>query len=106
MSDTLPRGPRFLVVMADGATFTVEAVTRDMCEWDRQRAIKKWPSTAEAPFLWMTFLAWHHLTRTGELPRMTLAEFEDAAHTVTSAPDDPDGEVAEVDPTNPGAGPG
>ena len=108
MSDQLPRGPRILVVMEDGATFTVEAVARDLTQWDITRGQKKWPPTQEAPFLWMTFLAWTHLTRTGEVARMTFDEFVDAAHTVISAPDDPDddGEGTDVDPTNRGAGPG
>lgn len=104
----LPRSPRVYVGMHDGAEFTLEAWNVDLVAWDRERAKRGWPPAPDAPFLWLTFLAWHHLTNTDQLPRMSLAEFETAARTVISAPDDDDddGEGLDVDPMNRGAGPG
>lgn len=89
--------PTIHVVMEDGSEFDVQARNIDLVAWDRTRAKHGWPTPADAPFVWMNYLAWHALTKTqGILPAMTLAEFERAAVEVSSRPEDD----AEVDPTN------
>lgn len=95
--------PRIFVGMHDGAEFTVEAWNVDLVAWDRERGKRGWPAAPDAPFLWLNFLAWHHLTTTNELPAMTLAEFEAKCRVVASAPED---DELEADPTNRGAEPG
>lgn len=44
--------------------------------WDRTRATRKWPTTEEAPILWMTFIAWHHMKARG-LIKCEYPEFEE-----------------------------
>lgn len=87
------------VVMDDGAEFTLETINYDMVGWDRHRALKHEPSPGDAPFVWLTFLSWHHLTKVSQElpPTLTLAEFERAAVVVEPA----DREADDVDPTNP-----
>lgn len=53
----------------DGTTdvleLDVQTDNRDMIQWDVTRARRDWPKGQEAPALWLTFLAWHALHRTG-----------------------------------------
>jgi hypothetical protein len=90
--------PTIHVVMEDGSEFDVQARNVDLVAWDRTRAKHGWPQPADAPFVWMNYLAWHALTKTqGILPAMTLSEFEKAAAEVTSQAEDD----TAADPTNP-----
>lgn len=66
----------------------------ELVAWDRERGAHRWPNADEAPFLWMTFLAWKYLQRTGHIEQCTLADFEKRCLSVSSAGDDD-----EVDPT-------
>lgn len=43
----------------------VQTDNRDMIQWDVTRARRDWPQGKDAPALWLTFLAWHALHRTG-----------------------------------------
>lgn len=45
--------------------YDVQTDNRDMTQWDAVRARRKWPKAMDAPSLWMTFLTWHALYRTG-----------------------------------------
>jgi hypothetical protein len=96
--------PRLHVVMADGSEHDVQALNVDLVAWDRDRAKHKWPLPADAPFVWLNYLAWHVLTREGITPDMTLRAFESAAVEVSSAAADELEDGAEdagaVDPTN------
>ena len=89
--------PRLTVVMDDGAVLTVQILNIDMLTWDRTRAIRKWPAGSDAPFVWMTFLAWHALKREQQIPDLKLEDFEQRCQSVTS-----DEATADdvVDPTN------
>jgi len=100
--------PTLRVIMLDGTEHTVQAINVDMVAWDRARAKHSWPQPAEAPFIWLNYLAWHVLTKTQRvLPStMTLSEFEEAAAEVSAGGGDDDSDEAGVDPTNPGAEPG
>lgn len=55
--------------MADGPTYDPLVVTnRARVEWDFTRNKNNWPGPAEAPFLWITFLAWATLVHRGDYP--------------------------------------
>ena len=95
------RTPTLRVVMLDGSEHEVQALNIDMVSWDRDRAKHSWPSPADAPFVWMNYLAWHALTKTQKLLQaMTLREFEEAAAEVSTRGDDDEEVGAEVDPTS------
>jgi hypothetical protein len=94
--------PTLRVIMLDGSEHTVQAINVDMVAWDRDRAKHNWPSPADAPFIWLNYLAWHTLTKTQRLlPAMTLREFEEAAAEVSArGADDDEEDDAGVDPTS------
>lgn len=94
--------PKVLVlVQLEGATepeeLTVQTDNRDAVQWDITRARKGWPTGPDAPMLWMTFLAWHSLKRTGQLRDIPLDKFIESCLQVKSATPVP------TDPTPPGA---
>lgn len=108
MADTPSlKAPRLRVVLQDGTEHEVQADNRDLLQWDRTRAKHRWPSGQEAPFVWLTFLAWHALRREG-LTALSLTEFEEAALEVGPAEDEEGAEdgAEDVDPTQEGAEPG
>ena len=89
--------PHLRVVMDDGTVLDLQALNIDMLAFDRQRAKLKWPTATDAPFVWLTFLAWSAAMREKALPPMPLAEFESRAWEVSKADED-EGDEA-VDPT-------
>jgi len=92
--------PKVTVILKDpgfpepdeGAEHTVQATNADLVAFDRERARYGWPKGDDAPFLWLTYLAWKALQRAGIFPG-SLAEFEQACLSVTSV------DTADVDPT-------
>ncbi len=64
-----------------------------------RRAARKWPTAEETPSVWVTFLAWTALTREGQIPTMTLNEFEDQALSAQPEPPADDDEDDGVGPT-------
>lgn len=97
--------PRLHIVMDDGAELDVQALNIDMLTYDRQRARMGWPTPGDAPFVWLTFLAWSASMREGVLPDMTLTDFETRAWQVSNTEDD-NAPGASVDPTKTEAGDG
>lgn len=93
--------PLIRVVMDDGAVHEVQIWNKDMLAWDRTRTRRKWPAAEDAPIIWQTFLAWTGLTREGQIPSMTLDEFETHALQVRTLKVDDDDEESGVDPTQP-----
>lgn len=79
--------------MDDGTELDVQALNIDMLQYDRQRARMGWPTPGDAPFVWLTFLAWSACMREGVLPELSLTDFESRAWQVSNVVD-----VA-VDPT-------
>ena len=79
--------PSITVHMSDGAVLTVQTLNKDLLNWDRTRAARKWPTAEETPSVWITYLAWTALTREGQIPKMTLNEFEDQA--LSAQPEQP-----------------
>ena len=66
------------MVLDDGRTLEVQALNPDLIRFDRTAAKHGWPVATAAPFLWLTFLAWSALRRTGEIDKgMTWEEFSD-----------------------------
>lgn len=86
--------PLLNVTMDDGRDLTVQALNIDLLAWDRTRVAKKWPTGQEAPFVWLTFLAWHALKRGGDIDGMSLPDFETHCLQVSAAEET-------VDPTQP-----
>lgn len=86
------------VLLDDDSEHRITVSNPSLVAWDRQRAMRKWPSAAEAPQVWTTFLAWHQMKAQG-LISCELTEFEEArclaAYMVS------DDEADEVDPTQP-----
>ncbi|HKE75221.1 MAG TPA: hypothetical protein VKB57_16485 [Acidimicrobiales bacterium] len=101
MGTTRLATPRITVQMEDGSEHTIQALNVDLVAWERYRAKAQLPQPTDAPFLWMNFLAWHHLTKTARLlPEMKLADFERAAAYVASAADETEEEEPGADPTS------
>jgi hypothetical protein len=103
------------VELDDGSEHHLTILNASMVAWDRTRALRKWPSVEDGTFLWMTFLAWHHMKAIG-LVECDFAEFEKTKCVAVSSTQDEaaetdgeDGEEAElgedvVDPTPPALG--
>lgn len=104
--------PLITVTMADGSSWTVQTGNPDLVAWDLTASKHKWPGVKDAPFLWLTFLAWHASRRRGVLPEqgMSFETFRATAENVEGP--DPDTEPGEGDgwaavvPTVPGPAPG
>ena len=65
MADVKLSTPRLRVVLADGTDREVQCTNADMVRFDLTRSKQKWPGAQDAPFLWLTFVAWAALRRTG-----------------------------------------
>lgn len=102
--------PRITVILSDpdfpgddeGREYKVSTRNVELCAYERERVIRKWPKGEDAPFLWLTFLAWRALQRTGQITACSLAEFEQRCLSVSSKEED----AEPVDPTPPAAEPG
>jgi hypothetical protein len=105
------KSPRVVVALetptpGEYLEYTVQTDNRDAVQWDFVRARKAWPQGKDAPLLWMTFLAWNALRRSGAPVTDSFDTF--ANECVAVQPVDEDGndltagsEVATVDPTIP-----
>lgn len=78
----------------------VEVHNRSLIAWDETRGKRKWPSASDAPFLWQTFIVWHHLNRTGAYV-LDFKTFQDDCAVLEAEEDE-----VEVDPTRLTATPG
>lgn len=91
----------------------VQTDNRDAIQWDVSRGKRSWPMLNEAPMLWLSFVGWHALRRTGapELRGMDLDTFlgvlvqvEAIKHDGTTAqPDEVTDADVSPDPTVPAA---
>jgi len=71
--------PKVVVLMETAGSdelteYTVQTDNRDAIQWDVTRPRRSWPVFNEAPMLYMTFLAWHAMHRTGAT-KASLDEF-------------------------------
>lgn len=98
--------PRLLVTMDDGSVHEVQAVNPDLLRYDRTASKHGWPKPQDAPFLWLTFLAWSALDRAGTLNGMSWSEFSEThAYEVRNLADANGVPVAAADPTPAGVEP-
>lgn len=105
MGDVRLSSPRVRVVRDGHDDLEVQTDNRDMVLWDRTRIRHKWPKFDEAPFLWLTFLAWSAARRSGAIaPELTYERWEADVIDVANvdAPDD----IGMGTPTPPGPVPG
>lgn len=96
--------PHVRVTYSDGETIDVQTENPDMVFYDFERARRKWPSFQEAPFVWISYLAYSKIKRSGNL-RVADQTFE-AWVLTTSAVDNLNGdekgsELESVGPTQP-----
>jgi hypothetical protein len=103
MADT-PRieTPHIRIIYSDGRAVTAHAENPDMVFYDIERAKRKWPAGQDAPMLWINYLAYSKLRRSGEIDKA--ASFEDWLLTTAAIENiDDDGEpskdVSTVGPT-------
>lgn len=91
------------VALADGSEHEITVGNPSLVAYDRTRAKRKWPASSEAPILWTTFIAWHHMKAVG-LYDGTADQFidHDCVAAQVLGDDDNAGEEV-VDPTNPAA---
>jgi hypothetical protein len=109
MPETRLETPHLRVRYADGREITVKTDNPDMVYWDLERAKRKWPTGQDAPMLWINYLAYSKLHRSGDIERGT--KFEDWLATTAAidnmdADGEPSDETATVGPTAPGPEPG
>lgn len=95
--------PQLRATMLDGDEWDVQALNPDMIRYERTAAKHHWPKVSDAPFLWMTFLAWSAGQRNKLVaPAVTFDQFSELVALVSEVPrddDDQDDDVA--DPTRP-----
>jgi hypothetical protein len=83
----------------------IQTLNPDLIAWDMTRAKHRWQEIKDAPFKWLTFLAWHACRREQRIPRdLTYEEWEATTLNVSNLNDD-DEEAAAVDPTPAAAAP-
>lgn len=98
MADVRLTTPRLRIVLGDDSEVTVQATNADLVRWDVTRAKHKWPAIKEAPFLWLTFVAWAALRRTKTVPdTVTYESFQETAQSIEDVTD-PVGGADDVDP--------
>jgi hypothetical protein len=97
--------PRLRLVLSDpafggddeGKDYEVQIRNVELCAFDRERGRYGWPKADEAPFIWMTYVGWKALIRTGQIAQCPLSEFEQRCLSVETVGEEP------VDPTRPAA---
>lgn len=57
--------PKLHIVPGTGPAYEVQAYNPDMLLFEETAAKHRWQGPAEAPFRWLTFLAWAASVRTG-----------------------------------------
>lgn len=91
MGDVRLSSPRVVVVRDGQPDLEIQTTNPDLVAWDLTRAKQRpmWPKFDEAPFLWLTFLAWHGARRTGAIPvAMTFERWRDEVLDVSAVEDE------------------
>lgn len=102
MADVKLSTPRLRVILGDDSELIVQATNADLVKFDMTRSRQKWPAATEAPFLWLTFIAWHALRRTGGIPQTTTYEqFSDSTQEIANLSDDESTADADRDAVGP-----
>lgn len=109
MADYTITSPRLQVLRGSldaPEVLEVQTLNPDLIVWDMTRSKHKWPEVKDAPWLWMTFIAWAACRREGTIPRdLTWEAWEASVLNVSNLTNDDDAADA-VDPTHPGPVPG
>ena len=95
--------PRLRVVPADGEPYTVQALNPDLLLFEETAATHRWKGPGDAPFRWLTFLAWAASRRTGVIDQAVTWESFKATTLEIS---DVSSKADTARPTSPGPGPG
>lgn len=104
MGDVKLTSPNVRVVRAGQDPIEVQTANPDLVLWDMTRVKHKWPKFDEAPFLWLTFVAWAGARRTGAIgSEVTWEVWRDSVMDVDQVSDEDD-ELGS--PTLPGLEPG
>lgn len=74
MGDVKLNTPRVRVVRDGLDDVEIQTTNADLVLWDRTRFKHKWPNVSDAPFLWLTFIAWAAARRTGAITTDTRYE--------------------------------
>jgi len=89
----------------DDEPFDVQTGNPDLIRWDETRTKHKWPKYDEAPFLWITFIAWSASRRENLVgPEVTWEIWKSTTMEISAVDPDEDDETGS--PTPPGPGPG
>lgn len=103
MADVKLTTPRLRVVLADDTVHEVQCTNADLVRFDLTRAKHKWPGPEAAPFLWLTFVAWSALRRSGVIAdAVTWEAFQDSTLDISNVSDDGEDGPDVADPTRPG----
>jgi len=107
MADYTISSPRLQVLRGSidaPEVIEIQTLNPDLIAWDMTRAKHRWPEVKDAPFLWLTFIAWHAARREGVIPPdLTYEQWQASTLNVTSLGGDDDAEAA--DPTRAAAAP-
>lgn len=102
---SLPK-TKLTVELSDGTTHDLVIGNPSMVAWDRARSQMNWPKIDEAPFLWMTWISWHHMKAAGLIPAETKYDtFEQDLCVAVGDTVTEDAEADAVDPTATSHGP-
>jgi hypothetical protein len=109
MGDIKLNSPRLRVIREGFDPLELQTANPDLVRWDRTRVKHRWPKLDEAPFLWLTFIAWSAARRTGAIAEtMSYETWEgdvlDVANLDETDDDELDDELGS--PTLPGRDPG
>lgn len=101
MADVRLSTPRLRVILSDDSERVVQCTNADLVRFDLTAAKHKWPNPQAAPFLWLTFIAWAGLKRTGGIPEtLTWEDFRDSTLDIDNLTD-ATGADDSADPTRP-----
>jgi hypothetical protein len=107
MGDVKLSTPRVVVIREGQEPLELQTTNSDMVLWDMTRPKQRpaWPTFQEAPFLWLTFLAWAAARRTGAIePGYTFERWRDEVLDVSNVVDDDETEAGAPFPQEPGPG--
>ena len=95
--------PLVRVVPADGEPYEIQCYNPDLLLFEETAVKHRWKGPTDAPFRWLTFLAWAASRRTGRIgPDVTWESFAATTLEISDARPAP----ATADPTRPGPAPG
>ena len=90
--------PRVHVIMVDGSEWDAQTLNPDLMAYERTAVKHKWPTPADAPVSWLTFIAWSAGKREGHLPASML--WEQFSQTECAEVSNADEAGTKVDPTD------